>query len=330
MKNPPVRIAVSGAAGQIAYSLLFRIASGEMLGPDQPVILHLLEVTPALPQVHVVAMELEDCAYPLLEGLVITDDAEIAFQDVQFALLVGAKPRAPGMERADLLAANAQIFQAQGQALNEVAARNVRVTVVGNPANTNAYIAMRAAPDLSPRQFSALTRLDHLRAVARLAEKLIVPVEAIDHLAVWGNHSPSQYPDLTHCTVQGRPIWDELELDWVQDQFLPAVQHRGAEVLKARGKSSAASAACAALLHAHDWALGTAADHWTSMAVPSDGSYGIPEGLVFSFPVTLTPGSYAIVPNLDIHPFSQPYLDQTLRELETERQAVTDYLPALS
>jgi len=326
MMNLPIRVAISGAAGQIAYSLLFRIASGEMLGPEQPVILHLLEVTPALPLAHVVAMELEDCAYPLLEGIVVTDDADIAFQDVRYALLVGAKPRGPGMERSDLLMANAQIFQAQGRSLNEVAAREVKVTVVGNPANTNAYIAMQAAPDIPPRQFTALTRLDHSRAIGQLANHLIVPISSVQHLAIWGNHSPTQYPDVTHCTVHGKLIWESLDPDWLQHTYIPEIQQRGAKIIQQRGKSSAASAAHAALYHVKDWAQQTAPGEWISMAVPSDGSYGVPEGLIFSFPVTVQQGQYTIVPNLPISPFSQRYLDQTLQELMRERDAVEAFL----
>ncbi len=324
--NPPARIAVTGAAGQIGYSLLFRIASGEMLGPERPVALSLMEITPALGALRGVVMELADCAYPLLQDIVVTDDPAVAFRDADYAMLVGAKPRGKGMERGDLLAGNGRIFGPQGRALNDHASRDVKVVVIGNPANTNALIAMRNAPDLAPAQFSAMMRLDHNRAVSQVAEKTGAAVPEIRRVAIWGNHSATQYPDLHHATVGGRPALELLDAGWVRDRFIPRVQKRGAEIIEARGLSSAASAACAGLSHVRDWVRGTAEGDWTSMAVPSDGSYGIPEGLVYSFPVTVENGAYRIVQGLDIGEFSRERMDATRAELEEERDAVRDLL----
>ena len=324
--NPPARIAVTGAAGQIGYSLLFRIASGEMLGPERPVALSLMEITPALGALRGVVMELADCAYPLLQDVVVTDDPAVAFRDADYAMLVGAKPRGKGMERGDLLAGNGRIFGPQGRALNDHASRDVKVVVIGNPANTNALIAMRNAPDLAPAQFSAMMRLDHNRAVSQVAEKTGAAVPEIRRVAIWGNHSATQYPDLHHATVGGRPALELLDAGWVRDRFIPRVQKRGAEIIEARGLSSAASAACAGLSHVRDWVRGTAEGDWTSMAVPSDGSYGIPEGLVYSFPVTVENGAYRIVQGLDIGEFSRERMDATRAELEEERDAVRDLL----
>jgi malate dehydrogenase len=323
MKNP-VRVAVTGAAGQIAYSLVFRIASGEMLGSDQPIILHLLEVPAALEPLKGVLMELEDCAYPLLQNVVMTDDTNLAFSDVDYALLVGAAPRGPGMERSDLLKVNGDIFKVQGKALNDFASRDVKVLVVGNPANTNAYIATRSAPDLDPKQFSGMMRLDHNRAVAQLAAKTGVEVTAIKNLVVWGNHSTTQYPDISHALVNEKPATSIVDQDWVVNEFIPTVQQRGAAVIKARGKSSAASAAYAALSHMRDWALGT--DEWVSMAIPSDGSYDIAEGLMYSFPVTTKDGEITIVQGLDIDEFSRTRMQASERELEQERDAIAALL----
>ncbi|MFV8782735.1 malate dehydrogenase [Microbulbifer sp. SA54] len=323
----PVRVAVTGAAGQISYSLLFRIASGEMLGKDQPVILQLLEITPALEALKGVAMELEDCAFPLLAGIVQSDDATVAFKDVEYALLVGARPRGPGMERKDLLEANAAIFSAQGKALNDVAARNVKVLVVGNPANTNALIAQRNAPDLDPRNFTAMTRLDHNRALTQLANKTGSTVNDITHMTIWGNHSATQYPDLHQAKVNGAAAMDKVEQEWYESDFIPTVQQRGAAIIKARGASSAASAANAAIDHMRDWALGTAEGDWTSMAVYSDGSYGIQEGLIYSFPVTCKNGDWEIVQGVDINEFSREKMTATEQELAEERDAVAHLLP---
>ena len=322
----PVRVAVTGAAGQISYSLVFRIASGEMLGPDQPVILQLLEITPALNALKGVAMELADCAYPLLEDIVMTDDANVAFKDTTHALLVGAKPRGPGMERGDLLKDNGGIFGPQGRALNDHASRDVKVLIVGNPANTNALIAMKSAPDLSPSCFTAMTRLDHNRALSQIAEKTGASVPDVKQMTIWGNHSATQYPDLHHATVAGKPAMSLVDQDWVESDFIPKVQKRGAAIIEARGASSAASAAYAALAHMRDWELGSAADDWVSMGIPSDGSYGIAEGLVYSYPVTCSGGGYEIVQGLDINDFSQARMDTTRAELEEERDAVSDLL----
>ncbi|WHI49391.1 malate dehydrogenase [Microbulbifer sp. MLAF003] len=323
----PVRVAVTGAAGQISYSLLFRIASGEMLGKDQPVILQLLEITPALEALKGVAMELEDCAFPLLAGIVQSDDATVAFKDADYALLVGARPRGPGMERKDLLEANAAIFSAQGKALNDVASRNVKVLVVGNPANTNALIAQRNAPDLDPRNFTAMTRLDHNRALSQLANKTESSVNDITHMTIWGNHSSTQYPDLHQVKVSGTPAMDKVEQDWYENDFIPTVQQRGAAIIKARGASSAASAANAAIDHMRDWALGTAEGDWTSMAVYSDGSYDIQEGLIYSFPCTCKGGDWEIVQGVEINEFSREKMAATEQELAEERDAVAHLLP---
>ncbi|AQQ67730.1 malate dehydrogenase [Microbulbifer agarilyticus] len=323
----PVRVAVTGAAGQISYSLLFRIASGEMLGKDQPVILQLLEITPALEALKGVAMELEDCAFPLLAGIVQSDDATVAFKDADYALLVGARPRGPGMERKDLLEANAAIFSAQGKALNDVASRDVKVLVVGNPANTNALIAQRNAPDLDPRNFTAMTRLDHNRALTQLANKTDSTVNDITHMTIWGNHSATQYPDLHQAKVNGEDAMGKVEQEWYETDFIPTVQQRGAAIIKARGASSAASAANAAIDHMRDWALGSAEGDWTSMGVYSDGSYGIAKGLIYSFPVVCKNGDWEIVQGVDINDFSREKMTATEQELAEERDAVAHLLP---
>ena len=320
------RIAVTGAAGQIGYSLLFRIASGEMLGPDRPVALNLMEITPALGALRGVVMELADCAYPLLQDVVVTDDPAVAFKDVDYAMLVGAKPRGKGMERGDLLAENGRIFGPQGRALNDRASRGVKVLVIGNPANTNALIAMRNAPDLAPAQFSAMMRLDHNRAISQVAEKTGAAVSEIRRVTIWGNHSATQYPDLSHAVIGTVPAAELLDSGWIRDRFIPRVQKRGAEIIEARGLSSAASAAFAGLSHIRDWVGGTAAGDWTSMAIPSDGSYGIPEGLIYSFPVTIENGAYRIVPDLEIDEFSRGKMNATRAELEEERDAVRELL----
>ncbi|MDQ1422815.1 MAG: malate dehydrogenase, partial [Acidimicrobiaceae bacterium] len=319
----PVRVAVTGAAGQIGYSLLFRIASGAMLGPDQPVILQMLEITPALKALDGVAMELDDCAFPLLAGMVNTDDAETAFGDADYALLVGAMPRKAGMERSDLLAANGAIFTVQGKALAASAKPSIKILVVGNPANTNALIAMNNAKGLDPGRFTAMTRLDHNRAISQLSQRVDAPVSAIKRMTIWGNHSTTQYPDLTHCEVDGKSAWDLVgDATWIADTFIPTVARRGAAVIEARGASSAASAANAAIDHMHSWALGTADGDWVSMAVPSDGSYGVPEGLISSFPCTTADGDYHIVQGLDIKEFSRARIDASVAELVEERDAV--------
>ncbi len=318
----PVRVAVTGAAGQIGYSLLFRIASGDMLGKDQPVILQLLEVTPALKALQGVVMELRDCAFPLLADIVTSDDASVAFKDADYALLVGAMPRKAGMERGDLLSANGGIFKPQGEALNKVASRNVKVLVVGNPANTNALIAQQNAPDLDPKQFTAMVRLDHNRAVSQLAEKTGKPVTAIQNLTIWGNHSSTQYPDLSGATVDGQPALDLVDREWYESQYIPTVAKRGAAIIEARGASSAASAASAAIDHMHDWALGTPEGQWVSMGIPSDGSYGVPEGLIYGFPVKCSGGKYEIVQGLDVSEFSRGKMDATAQELQEERDEV--------
>jgi malate dehydrogenase len=318
----PVRVAVTGAAGQIGYSLLFRIASGQMLGPDQPVILQLLEITPALKALKGVVMELDDCAFPLLAGVVETDDAKVAFKDADFALLVGARPRSKGMERKDLLEANGAIFTVQGKALNDVASRDVKVLVVGNPANTNAYIAMNSAPDLPRENFTAMLRLDHNRALSQLAARTGNPVDSIKKLVVWGNHSPTMYPDYRFATIAGKPaaaaVNDET---WYRDTFIPTVGKRGAAIIEARGLSSAASAANAAIDHVRDWVLGTGGE-WTTMGIPSDGSYDIPEGVIYGFPVTCNNGKYEMIKGLEIDPFSREKMNATLKELEEERNAI--------
>jgi len=322
----PVRVAVTGAAGQICYSLLFRIASGQMLGPDQPVILQLLEITPAMKALEGVVMEINDSAFPLSAGFVLADDADTAFKDVDYALLVGAKPRGPGMERSDLLEANGGIFKVQGQALNANASRDVKVLVVGNPANTNAYTAMVSAPDLNSRHFTAMTRLDHNRALAQLAAKTKSAVSEIKKMTIWGNHSTTQYPDISNTTVAGKAAKELVDSDWYKDEYIPRVAKRGAEIIDARGASSAASAANGAIDHMRDWVLGTPDEDWVSMGVPSDGSYGIPEGLVYSFPVTCKNGDYSIVQGLEIDEFSQSKMDATQKELEEEKAAVAKIL----
>ena len=322
----PVRVAVTGAAGQIGYALLFRIASGEMLGKDQPVILQLLDLPQAQDALKGVMMELQDCAFPLLAGMVASDDPEVAFKDTQVAILVGARPRSKGMERADLLAANAEIFTVQGRALNKVADRNVKVLVVGNPANTNAYIAMKSAPDLNPRNFTAMLRLDHNRALSQIAEKTGKDVKDIRKLCVWGNHSPTMYADYRFATINGESVKDLInDQDWNANVFLPTVGKRGAAIIEARGLSSAASAANAAIDHIHDWWLGTDGE-WVTMGIPSDGSYGIPEGTMFGFPVTCANGEYEIVKGLEIDEFSQKYINITLDELEQEKAGVAHLL----
>jgi malate dehydrogenase len=323
---PPVRVAVTGAAGQIGYSLLFRIASGSMLGPDQPIALQLLEITPALDALQGVAMELEDCAFPLLTEIVQTDDADVAFGDVDVALLVGAMPRKEGMERADLLGANGGIFKPQGEALSRSAKRDVKVLVVGNPANTNCLIAQQNAKDLDPGRFTAMTRLDHNRAVAQLAAKAGVHGTAVTRMTIWGNHSATQYPDVFHAQVDGKPAFDAVGNDqaWLEQDFIPTVQQRGAAIIKARGLSSAASAANAAVDHVRSWALGTATGDWVSMGIPSDGSYGVPEGLISSFPCTCKDGAYEIVQGLDIDDFSRTRIDKSTGELAEERDAVRE------
>jgi malate dehydrogenase len=317
-----VKVAVTGAAGQICYSLLFRIASGALLGPSTPVQLRLLEITPALTALEGVVMELQDSAFPLLESVQIGDDADVVFDGVNVALLVGARPRAKGMERADLLEANGAIFTTQGKALSDHAADDVRVTVTGNPANTNALIAHANAPDIPAERFSALTRLDHNRALAQLAAKAGTSVNDIRRLTIWGNHSATQYPDVFHAEVEGRPAPDLVDQDWLESDFIPTVQQRGAAIIDARGASSAASAASATIDHTRDWLSGSASGDWLSMAVTSDGSYGVPEGLVSSFPVTTTDGTYEIVQGLDINEFSRHRIDASARELSEERDAV--------
>ena len=324
--NKAVNVAITGGAGQIGYALAFRVASGALLGPEQPINLHLLEITPALPALGGVVMELEDCAFPLLNRVVATDDPRVAFRDCGVALLVGARPRGPGMERKDLLLANAQIFSAQGKALGEAASRDVKVLVVGNPANTNALIARANAKGIDPRQFTAMTRLDHHRALAQLAARTGKHVTAIRHMTIWGNHSSTQYPDVSHCTIDGKPAKSLLDRKWIEETFIPTVQQRGAAVIKARGSSSAASAASAAIDHVRDWARGTPAGDWVSMGVASDGSYGIPEGIVYSHPVTCRDGHYQIVQGLAIDDFSRNRMQATLAELHEEREGVRSLL----
>jgi len=324
----PVRVTVTGAAGQISYSLLFRIATGEMLGPDQPVILQLLEITPALKALEGVAMELDDCAFPLLAGMTCSDDPAVAFKDTDYALLVGARPRGPGMERKDLLEANAKIFSVQGKALNDHASRDVKVLVVGNPANTNALIAQRNAPDLDPRQFTAMTRLDHNRALSQLAQKTGKSINDITHLTIWGNHSSTQYPDIHQTKVAGKPAMDLVDQSWYESDFIPVVQKRGAAIIEARGASSAASAASAAIFHMRDWALGSAEGDWVSMGVYSDGSYGIDKGLIYSFPCVCKNGDWEIVQGVEINDFSRAKMEATEQELQEERDAVKELLPA--
>lgn len=323
----PVRVAVTGSAGQIGYALLFRIAAGDMLGKDQPVILKLLEIPPAMQALEGVVMELNDCAFPLLAGVETSDDANEAFDGVDYALLVGAKPRGKGMERKDLLQANAEIFSVQGKALNERAARSVKVLVVGNPANTNALIASQNAPDLDPRQFTAMTRLDHNRAMAQLALKTGTSVNDLRHMTIWGNHSATQYPDVFHASVKGHPASELVDLDWIENDFIPTVQQRGAAIINARGASSAASAASSAIDHVRDWVHGTPEGDWTSMGIPSDGSYGVEEGVYYSYPVSCQDGEYQIVQDLEINEFSRARMEETEKELREERAAVEHLFP---
>ena len=321
--STPVKVAVTGAAGQICYSLLFRIASGSLLGPDQPVQLRLLEITPALKALEGVVMELDDCAFPLLDSVVTGDDPNQVFDGVNLAFLVGARPRTKGMERGDLLEANGAIFKPQGQALNAHAADDVLVLITGNPANTNALITMSNAPDIPRERFNALTRLDHNRAIAQLAAKAGTSVNAVSHMTIWGNHSATQYPDLFHARVDGQNAAELVDDQaWLESTFLPTVQKRGAAIIEARGASSAASAANATVDHMRDWVRGTPADDWVSMAVPSDGSYGVPEGLISSFPCTTADGAYTVVPDLEIDDFSRAKIDASVAELGEERDAV--------
>jgi malate dehydrogenase len=321
----PVRVAVTGAAGQIGYSLLFRIASGSMLGPDTPVILQLLEITPALKALDGVRMELDDCAFPLLAGVVCTDDANVAFGDADVAMLVGAMPRKAGMERSDLLSANGGIFKPQGRALSASAKKDVKILVVGNPANTNALIAQQNASDLHPGRFTAMTRLDHNRAISQLAARAGVPVTSVTNMTIWGNHSVTQYPDLFHAKVNGANAYDLVgDHEWVDSTYIPTVAKRGAAIIEARGASSAASAANAAVDHIRSWSLGTPAGDWVSMGVPSDGSYGVPEGLISSFPCTCAGGQYSIVQGLEIDAYSRGKIDASTAELTDERDAVRE------
>lgn len=324
--KPPVRVMITGAAGQIAYSLIFRIAAGEMLGRDQPVILQLLELPVAMKALEGVVMEIEDCAFPLVQGIEMSDDAAVASRGAHFALLVGAKPRGPGMERRDLLEANGAIFRVQGKALNDNADRAVRVVVVGNPANTNAWTAMKNAPDLDPRSFTALTRLDHNRAKAMIAKKIQVPVDAVRKIMIWGNHSTTQYPDIHHGSALGKPLTSSVDAGWMENEFIPRVAKRGAEIIAARGASSAASAANAAIEHMRDWVTGIPEDEWTSMAIVSDGSYGVTPGLVYSYPVNLRNGDYHIVQGLPINPFSAEKMKATEKELLEEQEAIQKLL----
>jgi malate dehydrogenase len=323
----PLRVAVTGAAGQIGYSLLFRIASGEMLGKDQPVILQLLDITPALPALNGVVMELDDCAFPLLQSIHPTDDPKAAFRDVDIAMLVGARPRTKGMERKDLLEANGAIFTTQGRALSEVASRDVKVLVVGNPANTNGYIAMRNAKELKPANFSAMMRLDHNRALTQIAQKIGKPVASIRKLSVWGNHSATQYPDLYSAEADGAKVAALInDQSWIENQFIPVIQKRGAAVIEARGLSSAASAANAAIDHMRDWIYGTRDGDWVSMGIPADGSYGIPEGVIYGYPVTCKGGRYEIVKGIEVSDFSRGRMQATLKELHEERDSIKHLL----
>jgi len=322
----PVRVAITGAAGQIGYQLCFRIAAGDMLGPDQPIILQMLEITPALGALEGVVMELKDAAFPLLQDVVFTDDANVAFQDTDYALLVGARPRGPGMERADLLTANGKIFGPQGAAMNAHSSRDIKVLVVGNPANTNALIARSSAPDLNPRNFTAMTRLDHNRAMAQLAEKTGIHHSSVSRMLIWGNHSSTQYPDISFAQVDGQKATDLVTQDWYREEFIPTVQQRGAAIIKARGASSAASAASSAIDHMRSWALGTAEGDWVSMGVPSDGSYGIEPGIIYSYPCVCADGGYQIVQGLEIDDFSRARMDASEAELREERLAIEDLL----
>jgi len=325
MKNP-VRVTITGAAGQIGYQLAFRIASGQMLGADQPVILQMLEIAPALAALQGVAMELDDCAFDTLVGIVATDAADVAFKDADYALLVGARPRGPGMERKDLLEANGAIFSVQGKAINDHASRDIKVLVVGNPANTNALITSSNAPDIDPANFTAMTRLDHNRSAAQLSAKTGSPVTEIRQLIIWGNHSATQYPDIHHATVGGKAALELVDSDWLADEFIPTVQQRGAAIIKARGASSAASAASAAIDHLRDWTLGTPTDDWVSMAIPSDGSYDIAPGIIYSYPVRCSGGKYEIVQDLEISDFSRERMAATEQELREERAAIESLL----
>ncbi len=323
----PLRVAVTGAAGQIGYSLLFRIASGEMLGKDQPVILQLLDITPALPALNGVVMELDDCAFPLLQSIVATDDPKVAFRDADVALLVGARPRSKGMERKDLLEANGAIFTTQGRALSEVASRDIKVLVVGNPANTNCYIAMRNAKELKPSNFTAMMRLDHNRALTQIAQKVGKPVSAVRKMTVWGNHSATQYPDIFSAEVDGAKVASLInDQAWLEKDFIPTIQQRGAAIIQARGLSSAASAANAAMDHVRDWIHGTREGDWVSMGIASDGSYGIPEGVMYGYPVTCKNGAFQIVQGIDISEFSRSRMDATLKELQEERDSIKHLL----
>jgi malate dehydrogenase len=325
MPASPVRVAVTGAAGQIGYSLLFRIASGALLGPDQPVILQLLEITPALGALKGVVMELDDCAFPLLADVTTSDDAEVAFGDANIAFLVGSRPRTKGMERKDLLEANGAIFTVQGKALAASAAADIKVLVVGNPANTNALIAQQSAPDIPAGRFTAMTRLDHNRALGQLSGKTSTPVSEVTNLTIWGNHSATQYPDVFRARIAGKPAVEVLDdRDWIEKEFIPTVQQRGAAIIEARGASSAASAASAAIDHVHDWVAGTPSGDWVSMAIPSDGSYGVPEGLISSFPVTTAGGEYHVVGGLELDDFSRGRIDASVAELGAERDAVRE------
>jgi len=322
----PVRVTITGAAGQIGYQLAFRIASGQMLGNDQPVILQLLEIPPALPALQGVVMELDDCAFPTLAGVVATDDPNVAFENADYALLVGARPRGPGMERKDLLEANAAIFSVQGKAMNDHASRDIKVLVVGNPANTNSLIAQANAPDLNPQNFTAMMRLDHNRAKAQLAARTDSHVNDIQCMTIWGNHSATQYPDISQASVAGKAASDLVDQDWLADEFIPVVQQRGAAIIKARGASSAASAASAAIDHMRDWALGTPDGDWVSMGIPADGSYGIEPGIIYSYPVRCSGGNYEIVQGLSIDDFSRARMDATEAELREERAAIEELL----
>ena len=324
--KPAVRVTVTGAAGQISYALLFRIASGAMLGNDQPIILQLLEITPALNALNGVAMELDDCAFPLLKSITCTDNLDVAFKDSDYAILVGARPRGPGMERKDLLEANAAIFSAQGKALNKHANNSAKILVVGNPANTNALIAQRNAPDMNPRNFTAMTRLDHNRAITQLAQKLNKSLSSITNMTIWGNHSSTQYPDLHNVKVDGELVIGSVEKNWYESKFIPEVQQRGAAIIKARGASSAASAANAAIDHMNNWVLGSKKNDWVSMGVYSDGSYGITEGLIYSFPVRCKDGDWSIVNDISINDFSKNKMKLTEVELIEERDAVSHLL----
>ena len=324
--KPPVRITVTGAAGQIGYALVFRIASGQMLGEDQPVILQLLDITPALEALNGVKMELEDCAFPLLYNVVCTDNPDVGFKDSDYALLVGARPRGPGMERKDLLEANAEIFSVQGKAINEVANREIRVLVVGNPANTNALITLSNAPDIDPRQVTAMTRLDHNRAIGQLAEKTNNPVTDISRMTIWGNHSATQYPDLFNAKVKNQIAIEIIGQEWYEKEFIPSVQQRGAAIISARGASSAASAANAAIGHMRTWAVGTPDDDWTSMAVVSTGAYDVADGIIYSFPCRCVEGQWSIVEDLEINEFSREKMKSTEKELSEERDAIAHLL----